>query len=118
MGVGKGWVGCCVGSNDSHCSQCFICFPIFTPHKNSESSIISLIPPKRNLIPVKVKIKQKISQIYIGRKWQRQDLNLGLTGFKACVLTLGRVDSKGKSTGEEPCLLWEFQSMYMQWGFK
>lgn len=36
-------------------------------------------------------------------------LNSGLTDFKACVLTLGRVDSKGKFTGEEPYLSWEFQ---------
>ena len=84
LGVGTARWDAALAGMASHCSQCFICFLTFIPYKNSESSIITPIFHKRNLSSDKVKTNPQISQIYVGRKWQRQDLDSGLTGFKAC----------------------------------
>lgn len=84
---GKNW-GCrtarrvaVLAGMTSHSFQCCICFLTFTLYKNFESSIITPIFHKRNLSSDKVKLNFQISQVYIGRKWQRQDLDSDLIGF-------------------------------------
>lgn len=65
----------------SHCFQCCICFLTFIPYKNFESGIITPIFHKRSLSSDKVKLSLQISQVYIGKEWQRQDLDSDLIGF-------------------------------------
>ena len=64
-----------------HCFQCCICFLTFIPYKNFESGIITPIFHKRSLSSDKVKLSLQISQVYIGKEWQRQDLDSDLIGF-------------------------------------